>query len=166
MTPPRIPIDLDGYERRVRDGSCFICDLVAGVPGAEHEVVLDDGEHVAFLDRYPTLYGYTLVAPRAHVELIHRDLDLPAYLRLQQVVHRVARALAAVVPCERMYVLSLGSQQGNSHVHWHVAPLPPGTPYRQQQYHALMAENGVIPWDRDRAAALGARLRAALDGRP
>src|SRR5262249_50649228 len=96
-------------------------------------------------------------------ELIHRDLDLSAYLRLQAVVYRVAQALEEVVPCERMYVLSLGSQQGNSHIHWHVAPLPPGIQYRQQQYHALMAEHGIIPWDSRRAATLGARIRAGLD---
>ncbi|GAA5184772.1 hypothetical protein GCM10023322_27010 [Rugosimonospora acidiphila] len=158
----RIPMDLDAYERRARGGECFICALVAGSPGSEHEIVHDDGEHLAFLSRYPTLYGYTLVAPRQHAELIHRDLDRPAYLRLQDVVYRVAQALEAMVPCERMYVLSLGSQQGNSHIHWHVAPLPPGTPYRQQQYRALMAEHGIIAWDAAQAAALGARLRAAL----
>ena len=156
-------MDLDEYERRTQTGRCFICELVAGVPGSEHEIVYDDGQHVGFLSRYPTLYGYTLVAPRAHVELIHRDLDRSAYLRLQEVVYRVAQALATVVPCERMYVLSLGSQQGNSHIHWHVAPLPPGTPYAQQQYHALMAEHGIIPWDGQKAAVLSAKLRAALD---
>jgi hypothetical protein len=32
--------------------------------------------------------------------------------------------LAAVVPTERMYCLSLGSQECNAHVHWHIAPLP------------------------------------------
>lgn len=164
VTTPRIRMDLDAYERRTLSGRCFICELVASAPGSEHEIVYDDGEHVGFLSRYPTLYGYTLVAPRAHVELVHRDLDRSAYLRLQEVVYRVAQALATVVPCERMYVLSLGSQQGNSHIHWHVAPLPPGTPYRQQQYHALMAEYGAIPWDGEKAAVLGARLRAALDG--
>jgi histidine triad (HIT) family protein/ATP adenylyltransferase len=157
-------MDLDAYERRTRRGGCFICALNAGEPGSEHEIVYDDGEHLAFLNRYPTLYGYTLVAPRAHVELIHRDLDRSAYLRLQDVVYRVAQALEAVVPCERMYVLSLGSQQGNSHVHWHVAPLPPRTPYHQQQYHALMAEHGIIRLDAGQTAALGVRLRAVLDG--
>jgi diadenosine tetraphosphate (Ap4A) HIT family hydrolase len=164
MTTPRVPMDLDAYERRVRDGRCFICELVARSPGSEHEIVYDDGEHLAFLSRYPTLYGYTIVAPHRHVELLHRDLDRSAYLRLQGVVHRVAQALGDVVPCERVYVLSLGSQQGNSHLHWHVAPLPPGTPYREQQYHALMAEHGVMPWDQRRAAELGARLRGAIDG--
>jgi diadenosine tetraphosphate (Ap4A) HIT family hydrolase len=159
-------MDLDAYERQMRGGRCFICALVADEPGSEHEVVYDDREHVAFLSRYPTLYGYTLVAPRDHVELIHRDLDRHAYLRLQDVVYRVAQALEAVVPCERMYVLSLGSQQGNRHIHWHVAPLPPGTPYRKQQFHALMAEHGIIPWDAEQAAALGTQLRAALDSQP
>jgi diadenosine tetraphosphate (Ap4A) HIT family hydrolase len=66
------------------------------------------------------------------------------------------------VPSERTYVLSLGSQQGNPHIHVHVVPLPPGTPYEQQQYHALMAENGVVQPTREETAALGAALRAAL----
>jgi hypothetical protein len=48
------------------------------------------------------------------------------------------------VPTERLYVLSLGSHDGNAHVHWHVAPLPPGVPYREQQYAALMHENGYL----------------------
>jgi diadenosine tetraphosphate (Ap4A) HIT family hydrolase len=163
MATTRIPMDLRAYEQRTRSGRCFICALVAQEPGSEHEIVYDDGEHLAFLSRYPTLYGYTLVVPHAHVELVHRDLDHAAYLRLQSVVYRVAQAVEAVVPCERVYVLSLGSRQGNSHVHWHVAPLPPGTPYEQQQYHALMAENGVIPWSTEQAATLGGQLRDALD---
>jgi diadenosine tetraphosphate (Ap4A) HIT family hydrolase len=158
----RHDFDLDAYERRVRGARCFICALIAGEPGSEHEIVYDDGEHLAFLNRYPTLYGYTLVVPRRHVDLVHRDLDRAAYLRLQDVVYRVAGAIESVVPCERMYVLSLGSQQGNRHVHWHVAPLPPGTPYGEQQYRALMLEHGVIPWTAQDAAALGAQLREAL----
>ncbi|MBX6749461.1 MAG: hypothetical protein IRY85_07255 [Micromonosporaceae bacterium] len=71
--------------------------------------------------------------------LLASDLSLDEYLRLQAVVYRVARAVEQVVPSERTYVLSLGSQQGNPHVHWHIAPLPPGLPYERQQFHALMA---------------------------
>ena len=52
-------------------------------------------------------------------------------------MHRIGRAISECTPTERLYVLSLGSRQGNSHVHWHVAPLPPGVPYAQQQYAAL-----------------------------
>ena len=67
---------------------------------------------------------------------------------------RRSRRLRRSVPTERLYVLSLGSHQGNAHVHWHIAPLPPGVPYREQQYAALMHENGYldIP-DADQIAA-------------
>ncbi len=70
--------------------------------------------------------------------------------------------MAAVVPAERMYCLSLGSQQGNAHVHWHIAPLPPGVPYHQQQYYALMAENGVLDLDDSTQAALAQAIRGNL----
>jgi diadenosine tetraphosphate (Ap4A) HIT family hydrolase len=152
-----------GYLRRARSGTCFICACLAGDPEYAHEIVYDDGEHVAFLNRYPTLYGYVLVAPREHVEHVIRDLDLDAYLRMQAVVHRVGRAVETVVPSERTYLLSLGSQQGNGHIHWHIAPLAPGTPFEQQQFYALMAENGVIAWSDEQAADLADRLRAALE---
>ena len=139
-----------------------MCALVDGEPGYEHEVVFDDGEHIGFLNRYPTVYGYVLVSPRRHVEHLVRDMSLDEYVRLQAVVYRVARAVEQVVPSERTYVLSLGSQQGNAHVHWHVVPLPPGLPYEHQQFHVLMTENGVLAWSPDDAARLAARLREAL----
>jgi diadenosine tetraphosphate (Ap4A) HIT family hydrolase len=151
-----VPFDLAAYVRRVRTGPCFICAL------PEDEYLYDDGEHIAFLSHYPTVPGYALVSPRKHVEHIVRDLDLEAHLRLQAVVYKVAKAIEAVVPSERTYVLSLGSQQGNSHIHWHVAPLPPGTPPDEQQFHAIMAENGVIPWSPEQAAGLRAKIRERL----
>jgi diadenosine tetraphosphate (Ap4A) HIT family hydrolase len=106
--------------------------------------------------------GYLLVCPKAHVEHVVRDLDESAYLDLMRVLRRVARAVETVVPSERTYLISLGSQQGNTHLHWHVAPLPPGTPYERQQYHALMSENGLIPWTPAQARDLAARIRAAI----
>lgn len=156
----RIPMDLAAYERRVRDNPCFICGIVNG--SEDHAVFYEDADHIAFVGKYPTLYGHVLVSPKQHLEHVVRDLPLDMYLSLQTVLHRVARAVEAVVPSERTYLLSLGSQQGNSHLHWHVAPLPPGTPYAEQQHHALMAENGVIPWSREQAEELAQRLRAAL----
>jgi diadenosine tetraphosphate (Ap4A) HIT family hydrolase len=163
MDGERVPMDLGAYERRSRGGGCFVCAIVSGDAAFDHEeVVFEDERHIAFLDRYPTMYGKLLVAPKRHVEHVVRELSQAEFLELLGVVHRVARAVEAVVAPERTYLLSLGSQQGNAHVHWHVAPLPPGIPFRQQQFHALMLENGVIPWSADRARALAAELRAAL----
>lgn len=156
-------VDIEAYERRVRSGPCFICALVAGDPEYDHERVYEDEAHVAFLDAYPTLRGRVLVAPKRHVEHVVRDLDEDAFLRLLGVVRRVALAVERAVPTERTYLLSLGSQQGNAHLHWHVAPLPPGVPYERQQFRALMFEGGVLPWSAAEAAELGAQIRAALE---
>lgn len=82
----RVPMDLGAYTQRVRSGRCFVCALVAGEPGYEHEVVFDDGEHIGFLNKYPTVYGYVLVSPKRHVEHNVRDLSLDEYLRLHAVV--------------------------------------------------------------------------------
>ncbi|MFI6261324.1 HIT family protein [Micromonospora sp. NPDC051006] len=158
----RLPMDLTAYERRARSGPCFICSFLAGDADYEHEPLYDDGSWVAFLNRYPTLPGSALVAPRRHIEDVVRDLGPEQYLSLQAVVHRVARAVSRVLRPECTYLLSLGSSQGNAHVHWHVAPLPPGVPYEQQQYRALMAEDGVLRPTPAEVADLGRRIRAAL----
>lgn len=74
---------------------------------------------------------------------------------------RVAVAVAAVVPVERMYCLSLGSQQGNAHLHWHVAPLPPACRMSGSSI-ALMAENGVLDVDDSSQAALAQAISSHL----
>jgi diadenosine tetraphosphate (Ap4A) HIT family hydrolase len=157
------PFDLEAHVARSRAGPCFICEFLAGNPAYAHHLVHDDGETVVFLSKYPTLEGYCIVAPKAHVEDLADDLGEAAYLRQQALIHRLARALKVVLPVERVYVLALGSKQGNSHLHWHVAPLPPGVPYQQQQFHTLMAENGVLDLPEDAMANLARRIGAALE---
>ena len=147
---------------RVR-GRCFICELVAGNPEFEHHVFFDDGVAIAFLNAYPTLYGQSIVAPREHREQVTRDFALGEYLELQAVVHRVGEALRRVVPTERLYVASLGSKQAHRHVHWHVAPLPPGVPFERQQLAALAWETeGILDVLDEELSALAARLRSEL----
>ena len=155
-------MDVAAYQRRTRAGPCFICGFLNGEPGFGHGQLYDDGAHVAFLSRYPTLCGYALVVPRRRVEDVVGDLRPDECLSLQAAVHKVARAVNEVTRTERTYLLSLGSIQGNAHVHWHIAPLPAGVPYEQQQYHALMAEHGILECTPDSIAGLGARIRAAL----
>ncbi|MFE5051920.1 HIT family protein [Streptomyces sp. NPDC056637] len=155
-------MDLDAYVARTRTGPCYICAFLAGEPGYRHETVYEDDAHVAYLDRYPTLPGKVLVAPKAHIEHVVRDLDEAAYSRLMLVVRRVALAVEEVFAPERTYLLSLGSAQGNSHLHWHIAGLPRGVPYERQQYHALMTENGVLAPTAEESADIANRLRRAI----
>lgn len=157
----RRPFDLDELVARSRSGPCFICELVAGNPDFAHHIIAEDEETILFLSKYPTQIGYAFVCPKAHVEDLAVDLTEDAYLRLQAKVHRLARAMKDVLFVERTYVLSLGSQQGNRHLHFHVVPLPPGVPYEKQQYHALMAEHGIVQMDDAAMDSLAARLSAA-----
>jgi diadenosine tetraphosphate (Ap4A) HIT family hydrolase len=116
-----------------------------------------------FLNKYPVLYGYTLVAPREHREQATGDLTLQEYLQLQRLINLVAEALRHVVPTERLYILTLGSQQGNRHGHWHLAPLPPGVPYHQQQTAALDLKRGVLAIPDDEMASLARSIRQTLE---
>jgi diadenosine tetraphosphate (Ap4A) HIT family hydrolase len=158
----KIPFDIDGYARRVSEGPCFVCAFIEGRPDYRHYLVYKDDDTVAFLSRYPTLRGYCLVAPKRHLESWVHDMPTAVFLRFQGIVHAVARAIAVTVPTERMYSMSLGSQQGNAHLHWHVAALPPGVPYRHQQFHGVMAENGVLEVDDDSQAALAREIRSRI----
>ena len=155
-------VDFKAIREELR-GRCFICEMLAGNPEYQHHVVYEDERAVAFLNRYPSLYGYLLVAPKDHREQVIGDFSLDEYLHLQAVVHRVGEAICQVVPTERLYVLSLGSQQANRHVHWHLAPAPPGLPFEQQQLAAL-ASNMVLDLTPAEQADLASRLRDACAG--
>lgn len=155
----RIAFDLEGYVERTTKGPCFICRVAAGDPDFRHHLVYEDDWAIAFLNKYPTLAGYTLVCPKAHRRQVTGDFTAEEYLRLQGLVRRVGEAVRRVTQAERIYILSLGSNQGNSHVHWHVAPLPPGVPLEAQQFAALDVTRGVLALSDDEMAALAGRIR-------
>jgi ATP adenylyltransferase len=159
----RVPWNTTTYLRLARS-ACFICELVAGNPNYPHRVLHRDREAIVFLSRWPWLLGHVLVAPVRHREQVVGDFLLEEYLGVQCVVHATGTALAQVLPTERLYVLSLGSQQANRHVHWHLVPLPPGVPYEEQQLAALAHERGYLDVPVDVQADLAARLAHRLAG--
>ena len=91
------PFDFAAYATRVQDGPCFVCAILDDHPDYPAIRVYEDEHTIAFLRSQTTLYGYVIVAPTRHVEGVVEDLDLDEYLRLQTVVHRVARAVSAAV---------------------------------------------------------------------
>jgi len=96
------------------------------------------------------------------VEAVVADFNEPEYLEMQRWIYRVGRAIGRVVPTERLYTLSLGSQQGNRHVHWHLAPLPPNVPYAEQQLAALAMSHGILSIPADEMTSLAGEIRAVL----
>lgn len=158
----RKPFDFDAYIHDIQTKPCFLCAIAAKHPEYDHHIVYEDENVIAFLNKFPALYGYTLVAPKEHREQVTSDFSVDGYLELQRVVYRVAEAVRLETDAERVYILSLGSQQGNSHVHWHIAPLPRGVPFEEQQLAALSIEHGVLDLSDGEMAQLAGRLKGRL----
>jgi diadenosine tetraphosphate (Ap4A) HIT family hydrolase len=76
-------------------------------------------------------------------------------------VNSKSEAVRREVNAERVYLLSLGSNQGNSHVHWHIAPLPAGVPYREQQLGIY--RKGILKLPEEEMASLAARIRQRME---
>jgi diadenosine tetraphosphate (Ap4A) HIT family hydrolase len=153
----RVPWNAADYHSLARR-ACFICELLAGNPDYPHHVAYRDEVAVVFASRFPSVVGHFLVAPVDHREHVVDDFTPDEYAALQRIVHRAGTALSELVPVERLYVLSLGSQQANRHVHWHLAPLPPGVPYEDQQFAVFEASRGHLDLPDEEVADLARRL--------
>ena len=162
--PERKKFDVAGYIESTRTRGCFICGLVSGDPAFAHHVVYEDDFAIAFLNKYPPLMGYVLVCPKAHLEQVTGDVSLADYLRLQAVVYAVSQALRTVFEVERVYVLSLGSQQANRHVPLACrASAAPTSPLEDQQFVALDADRaGYLALDHAETSALASRIAEAI----
>jgi hypothetical protein len=75
-------IDFEAARRELA-GRCSICELLAGNPDYAHHVVYEDERTIAFLQRFQTLLGYMLVAPKEHREDVVLDFSEEDYLGLQ-----------------------------------------------------------------------------------
>ena len=162
MRADRKSFDLDSYIERIKSTPCFICGMISGHLDGNH-IIYQDDTCIVFLNKYPVLYGYVLVAPIKHREQVTGDFTLDNYLALQQMVYHTAEAVRKSIRAERIYILSLGSQQGNSHVHWHIAPLPYGVPFKEQQLEALRIDNGILDISADDMENLARQIRQNMD---
>lgn len=159
----RKTFDTEAYVETIQSSPCFICQLVADRAINPHHIIYETEDAIVFLNKYPVLYGYSLVAPKAHKEHVTGDFSPEEYLKLQELIYAVAEATRRYVQPERVYILSLGSQQGNRHVHWHIAPLPPGLAFDDQQLNALRFGNGVLDMSEAEMKELAAGLRQELN---
>ena len=78
--------------------------------------VAEDDHHLAFLDITPLVEGHTLVIPKREVDYI---FDLPAeeLAALHLFAQRVAKGVAAAVPCKRVGVAVIGLEVPHAHIH-------------------------------------------------
>lgn len=155
------------YDAAARS-DCFVCRIVAGrplFPGVR--IVFDDAQVLAFLNQFPTQEGYVIVCPKRHATRFESDLAPDEWLHLQAVVQRIARAVAEATGAIRVYLASLGSPERNPHLHIHVCPCPPGTPFAQQQFAAMLPiDGGYLSLSDERQDELAERIRRALAAGP
>ena len=150
--------DMEAMHRGFRTKPCFVYEMVNGNIRFPENVIREDEQTLVFLDTYPRAYGYTLVAPKEHREQVTADFSMEEYLELQKLLYRVTEAVREEVGAERMYIYSFGSNQGNSHAHWHVVPLPPGVSYDEQQGAWASWTKGVLRILKEEMAALAERI--------
>jgi histidine triad (HIT) family protein len=104
--------------------ACVFCQIVAGELPAF--VVLDDDDHLAFLDVRPLFHGHVLVVPKQHLELL---TDLPGD-RVGPLFERVQRIGAAVVDAcgaqGSFVAINNKVSQSVPHLHVHVVPRTKG----------------------------------------
>lgn len=134
--------------------ACVFCSIVAGETPAE--VVLDEGDVVAFLDARPVFKGHVLLVPRSHVVTLP---DLPDDQRdgFLAAAQRLATAVVEGLGAQGSFVaMNNVVSQSVPHLHCHVVPRTKGDGLR-----------GFF-WPRTKygaaeAAEYAARLRSALE---
>ena len=157
--------DMEAMHHGFRTEPCFVCTMVQGEVRFPENIIYEDDRALVFLDAYPRAYGYTLVAPKEHREQVTGDFMMEEYLELQRLVYRVSEAVREEVGAERMYIYTFGSNEGNSHVHWHVVPLPPGVPYDEQQGNWARWSKGVLEIPPNEMAVLAERIGRRVERR-
>jgi len=80
-----------------------------------HKVAEDD-RFLAFLDINPLREGHTLVIPKVEVDKFF-ELPTEVLSGILPFAQRVARKIAAVVPCDRIGVSVIGLEVPHAHVH-------------------------------------------------
>lgn len=78
--------------------------------------IAENEDFYAFLDIRPLHKGHTLVIPKKEIDYIF-DLDDKTLSGLMLFSKRVAKAIEAAIPCERIGVAVIGLEVPHCHVH-------------------------------------------------
>ena len=137
-----------------RMAGCVFCEIIAGDTPAD--VVLDEPDLMAFLDRRPVFKGHVLLVPRVHVVTLP---DLPAELRdgFFAAAQRLASAVVDGLGAQGSFVaMNNVVSQSVPHLHCHVVPRTKGDGLRGFFWPRTKYRDGE-------AADYADRLRRTLD---
>ena len=143
---------------------CFICRKHRGEEVAPGGPILDDelvyASHAYHPERNPDPYlGYVVVESKRHAPGF-ADLTEDEAAAVGVAIARVSRAIRESEGAEHVYLLVIGHH--TPHLHVHLVPRYPGTPREFWDPDRVDEAPGAKHGGIDEAAAVTARIRAAL----
>jgi histidine triad (HIT) family protein len=102
--------------------TCVFCDIVQRV--IESQVIYEDDEFIAILDKYPISIGHTLVMPKKHYARVN-DLTDKQFCALYLRVHALNRLITTRLGAAASHISINDGAAANQlvpHVHVHIIP--------------------------------------------
>tara|TARA_B110000977_G_scaffold200860_1_gene292918 strand:- start:1329 stop:1721 length:393 start_codon:yes stop_codon:yes gene_type:complete len=78
--------------------------------------IVEDANHLAFLDVFPLAKGHVLVIPKDEIDSIF-DLSDSAYTELWLFAKKTSKALKLAIPCKRVGIAVIGLEVPHAHIH-------------------------------------------------
>jgi histidine triad (HIT) family protein len=106
----------------IDESPCSFCCIVSGSEPAQ--IIYEDSDSIAFLDREPAAEGHTLVVPRVHSRTI-LDITPASAGALMTAATRVARMVDGAFHPDGMTMVQTNEHAGGQtafHVHLHLVP--------------------------------------------
>lgn len=94
--------------------STIFAKIIAGEIPAH--VVLEDENHLAFLDVFPLRKGHVLVIPKVETDYIF-DIEDEALGELMTFAKKVAKKIKVAFPCRKVGVAVVGLEVPHAHIH-------------------------------------------------
>lgn len=168
---PRIPKDealarvaLEWEALPAQYQGCVMCALADGYPPGL-EILSENEQALALLDRFGSRRGHVLVVLRRHVESI-AELGWHEYSSVQRLVWEAAQSVEEAFRPMRTFVAALGSTaklpNTFAHHHVHVIPLEEGSEDRPSRVFSW--EPGVYVYSEEEGKEVADRLRGCWLG--
>ena len=120
--------------------TCVFCDIVQGA--IESQVIYEDEEFIAILDKYPISIGHTLVMPKKHYARVN-DLTDKQFCDLYLRVHALNRLITTRLGATASHISINDGAAANQlipHIHVHIIP-------RNVDDHAGFTARKLLPED-------------------
>lgn len=101
---------------------CVFCEIINKTTSSY--VIYEDGEYIAFLDKYPISIGHTLVLPKKHFARVN-DLSQKEFCALYARVHAINRHITSKLGAPASHISINDGEAANQlipHVHVHIIP--------------------------------------------